>query len=162
MLSFQSEELLDSFQVKDNSFPKQTERDRKVIRNSSFFLQILQEALYNIAIDYFDKAKCWELAVPLVKELQKLYEQELYDYAKLTTLLVRWNAFFTHWLSEKRSISIEEYFRSRAFSSCLFPCCILWNGLFSAECKLKPFSSFLKNIFCREENSYSGDQILKD
>lgn len=46
-----------------------------------------KESLYLQIINYFDRGKCWEKAVPLLKELAVLYESKLYDYAKLRDTL---------------------------------------------------------------------------
>jgi hypothetical protein len=48
----------------------------------------LKERLYLNIIDYFDKGKCWEEGIPLIKELATFYEKSCYDYAKLSSILV--------------------------------------------------------------------------
>ena len=49
---------------------------------------IKKEHLYFKIIDYFDKGKCWEEGLPLFKELGEFYERRLFDYQKLSAVLV--------------------------------------------------------------------------
>ena len=46
-----------------------------------------KEQLYGQIIALFDKSKLWEYAVPLCKELCDLYENRIYDYHKLSSIL---------------------------------------------------------------------------
>lgn len=48
-----------------------------------------KEILYQSIIEYFDRGKCWEEGIPLLKELAVFYEKKLFDYQKLSTVLVR-------------------------------------------------------------------------
>lgn len=48
----------------------------------------LKERLYLRIIEYFDKGKCWEEGIPLIKELATFYEKSSFDYAKLSLILV--------------------------------------------------------------------------
>lgn len=48
----------------------------------------LKERLYLSIIEYFDKGKCWEEGIPLIKELATFYEKSSFDYAKLSSILV--------------------------------------------------------------------------
>lgn len=48
----------------------------------------LKERLYLSIIEYFDKGKCWEEGIPLIKELANFYEKSSFDYAKLSSILV--------------------------------------------------------------------------
>ena len=47
----------------------------------------LKERLYLSIIDLFDKGKCWEEGIPLIKELAAFYEKS-FDYAKLSSITV--------------------------------------------------------------------------
>jgi len=55
-------------------YPAQTARERKA-------------ALYAAIVDKFDRAQCWEAAIPLCQELAIQYEKELFDYPRLSALL---------------------------------------------------------------------------
>lgn len=48
----------------------------------------LKERLYLSIIEYFDRGKCWEEGIPLIKELTEQYEKTSFDYAKLSSILV--------------------------------------------------------------------------
>ncbi|XP_037945652.1 dedicator of cytokinesis protein 1-like isoform X2 [Teleopsis dalmanni] len=69
----------------------------------------LKEALYYEIIDYFDKGKMWECAIDMCKVLSQQYENEIYDYLKLSELLKKMAQFFEKILKELRHTS--EYFR---------------------------------------------------
>lgn len=47
-----------------------------------------KEALYLAIIDYFDKGKCWEEGIPLIEEMAQFYRTKIFDYQKLSSLLV--------------------------------------------------------------------------
>ncbi|KAG8233145.1 hypothetical protein J437_LFUL010375, partial [Ladona fulva] len=68
-----------------------------------------KEQLYHQIIHYFDRGKCWEKGIPLCKELAALYEQKLFDYAKLSMVLRTEAHFFDNILSQLRPE--PEYFR---------------------------------------------------
>ena len=51
-----------------------------------------KETLYKEAIRLFDQGKTWECGIRLCKELATLYETQLFDYEKLSHILVRINA----------------------------------------------------------------------
>lgn len=57
-------------------------------RNSILRLAFIQERLYLSVIDYFDKGKQWENAIELLELMRQQYQHVLFDYAKLSTLLV--------------------------------------------------------------------------
>ena len=57
-------------------YPEQTAHQRK-------------EQLYRDAIDLFDRGSNWEGGIPLCKQLARLYETDLFDYEKLSAMLVR-------------------------------------------------------------------------
>ena len=52
----------------------------------------LKENLYITIIEYFDRAKCWEEAIPLMKEMGEFYEKKIFDYFKWSHLLVSLNS----------------------------------------------------------------------
>lgn len=54
----------------------------------------LKECLYYDILDYFDKGKLWETGLALCKELTTQYENEVFDYIQLSTLLKRMAEFY--------------------------------------------------------------------
>lgn len=48
----------------------------------------LKENLFMTIIEYFDRGKCWEESIPLMKELAEFYEKKIFDYFKWSHLLV--------------------------------------------------------------------------
>lgn len=50
--------------------------------------------MYLKIIDYFEKDKQWEHAIPLCKELSDLYEKKVFDYAKLSGILRKQASLF--------------------------------------------------------------------
>lgn len=68
-----------------------------------------KESLYLTIIDYFDKGKCWEEGLPLIKELGEFYEKRLFDYQKLSSVLKQQARFLDNILTQLRAVS--EYFR---------------------------------------------------
>ncbi len=58
-----------------DKYPLQNERERK-------------EQLYMDAMLLFDRGKSWEHGIPLCQELAQLYEMEMFDYRKLSAILV--------------------------------------------------------------------------
>ncbi|XP_015108826.1 dedicator of cytokinesis protein 3 isoform X1 [Diachasma alloeum] len=80
----------------DHAHPQQPEWQRK-------------ELLYHQIIHYFDRGKCWEKGIPLCKELAVLYENRLYDYAKLSHILKMQAKFLDNILTQLRPE--PEYFR---------------------------------------------------
>ncbi|KAH8278766.1 hypothetical protein KR018_008948, partial [Drosophila ironensis] len=69
----------------------------------------LKEALYFDIVEYFDKGKQWECAIDMCKMLARQYEEETYEYKKLSDLLNRMAQFFDKIVAELRHSS--EYFR---------------------------------------------------
>ncbi|CAH2075479.1 unnamed protein product, partial [Iphiclides podalirius] len=67
-----------------------------------------KEALYNQVLEYFDRGKCWEKGLPLLRELGALYESQC-DYARLAHVLRRHAAFLDSALAQLRPE--PEYFR---------------------------------------------------
>ncbi|RWS11389.1 dedicator of cytokinesis protein 3-like isoform X2, partial [Dinothrombium tinctorium] len=68
-----------------------------------------KESLYLFIIDNFDKGKCWEEGIPLIKELSEFYETKLFDYYKLSSLLKTQARFLDNILTQLRPE--PEYFR---------------------------------------------------
>ncbi|KAL1116518.1 hypothetical protein AAG570_004990 [Ranatra chinensis] len=74
--------------------------------------------LYHSILSYFDKAKCWEKGIPLLKELAHVYEERLFDYEKLGEVLVTQARFYDSILRQLRPE--PEYFRV-GFYGATFP-----------------------------------------
>ncbi|KAM3961593.1 LOW QUALITY PROTEIN: dedicator of cytokinesis protein 3-like [Aphomia sociella] len=68
-----------------------------------------KEALYNQVLQYFDRGKCWEKGLPLLRELARLYEVRLCDYARLAHCLRSHATFLDSVLADLRPE--PEYFR---------------------------------------------------
>ncbi|KAI5645238.1 dock-like domain-containing protein [Phthorimaea operculella] len=68
-----------------------------------------KEAIYNQVLQYFDKGKCWEKGLPLLRELATLYEVKLCDYARLAHCLRTHATFLDSVLEQLRPE--PEYFR---------------------------------------------------
>ncbi|XP_039296231.1 LOW QUALITY PROTEIN: dedicator of cytokinesis protein 3 [Nilaparvata lugens] len=68
-----------------------------------------KEVLFHLIVKYFDRGKCWENGIPLLKELAELYEKRLYDYAKLGVALQTQARFYDNILHQLRPE--PEYFR---------------------------------------------------
>ncbi|RWS21943.1 dedicator of cytokinesis protein 3-like isoform X4, partial [Leptotrombidium deliense] len=77
-----------------------------------------KESLYLVIIDNFDKGKCWEEGIPLIKELAQFYETRLFDYYKLSTLLKTQAKFLDNILTQLRPE--PEYYRVGFYGPC-FP-----------------------------------------
>lgn len=82
--------------VADTHFPNLTECQVK-------------EKLYRQIINYFDKGKCWEKGIPLLKELATLYETQFFDYKALSDILKYQAKFYDNILTQLRPE--PEYFR---------------------------------------------------
>lgn len=78
----------------------------------------LKESLYNEIIEHFNKGKQWECAIDMCKELAQQYENEVYDYHKLSQIHMKMSQFYEKILKEMRHES--EYFRV-AFYGQKFP-----------------------------------------
>ncbi|XP_050668990.1 dedicator of cytokinesis protein 3-like [Leptidea sinapis] len=68
-----------------------------------------KEALYNQVLQYFDRGKCWEKGLPLLRELATLYEMKLCDYPRLAECLRTYATFLDSVMKELRPE--PEYFR---------------------------------------------------
>ncbi|XP_066246456.1 dedicator of cytokinesis protein 3 isoform X2 [Euwallacea similis] len=82
--------------VSDTNYPNHTECQVK-------------ELLYRQIINYFDKGKCWEKGIPLLKELANLYETIFFDYKQLSDILKCQAKFYDNILTQLRPE--PEYFR---------------------------------------------------
>uniref|UniRef100_A0AAR5PSM5 Dedicator of cytokinesis protein 3 n=1 Tax=Dendroctonus ponderosae TaxID=77166 RepID=A0AAR5PSM5_DENPD len=82
--------------VSDPNYPNHTECQVK-------------ELLYRQIINYFDKGKCWEKGIPLLKELANLYESLFFDYRQLSDILKCQAKFYDNILTLLRPE--PEYFR---------------------------------------------------
>ncbi|XP_030749885.1 dedicator of cytokinesis protein 3 isoform X2 [Sitophilus oryzae] len=69
----------------------------------------VKELLYRQIINYFDKGKCWEKGIPLLKELAELYETIFFDYKQLSDILKCQAKFYDNILTQLRPE--PEYFR---------------------------------------------------
>ena len=72
-----------------------------------------KEELYLKIVDYFEKGKQWEHAIPLCKELSKIYEEKVFDFDKLSAILKRQALLFEKVLSNSEdNLRLDpEYFR---------------------------------------------------
>lgn len=82
--------------VSDPNYPNHTECQVK-------------EILYRQIINYFDKGKCWEKGIPLLKELANLFETIFFDYKQLSDILKCQARFYDNILTQLRPE--PEYFR---------------------------------------------------
>lgn len=78
----------------------------------------LKESLYYEIIEHFNRGKQYECAIDMCKELAQQYENETYDYHKLSIIHLKISQFFEKILKELRPES--EYFRV-AFYGQKFP-----------------------------------------
>ncbi|XP_031549558.1 dedicator of cytokinesis protein 1-like [Actinia tenebrosa] len=69
----------------------------------------LKELLYKDIILYFDKGKSWEEAISMCKELAKQYEEQTFEYIKLSELLKQQAKFYDNIITQVRGE--PEYFR---------------------------------------------------
>ncbi|PSN51994.1 Dedicator of cytokinesis protein 1 [Blattella germanica] len=69
----------------------------------------LKEALYHTIIEYFDKGKMWECALTICKELVIQYEEEIFDYGHLSSLLKSMAGLYDNIIKQMRPE--PEYFR---------------------------------------------------
>lgn len=69
----------------------------------------LKDELYHKILELFDRGKMWECALDMCKELAKQYEEEVYDYAKLSETHQKMAGLYAKILNEMRHDC--EYFR---------------------------------------------------
>lgn len=69
----------------------------------------VKEKLYHLIVELFDKGKCWEKGIPLLKELATLYETQLFNYKALSEILKYQATFYDNILTQLRPE--PEYFR---------------------------------------------------
>jgi hypothetical protein len=72
----------------DSGIPELDTISKRLQLNTNIESEI-KEKLYWIICDLFGKAKFWELAIPLLKELCRHYETEKIDYEKLSHVMDR-------------------------------------------------------------------------
>lgn len=86
--------------ILSSRYPSQKEWQRK-------------EQLYQKIIEYFEKDKQWEFAIPMCKELAQIYEKQIFDYAKLAEILRKEAALFEKVISSSdEGLRFDpEYFR---------------------------------------------------
>eukprot|EP00105_Crassostrea_gigas_P042991 XP_019927139.1 PREDICTED: dedicator of cytokinesis protein 1 isoform X1 [Crassostrea gigas] len=111
----------------------------------------LKEYLYYDIISYFDKGKMWEKGIELTKELVHLYEEELYDYERLSVILKRQAELFACIIRELRPD--PEYFRvgyyGRGFPSFLQNKVFIYRG--KEYERLTDFNSRMQTLFPNAE-----------
>ncbi|KAI9254841.1 hypothetical protein BY458DRAFT_442545 [Sporodiniella umbellata] len=83
-------------EVSELHLPSQSSFDRK-------------ESLYMKMIGYLEEGNAWELCVELCKELAYQYENNVYDYAKMSSILKREAELFENMAKKERCFT--EYFR---------------------------------------------------
>ena len=72
-----------------------------------------KEELYLKIIYYLEKGKQWEHAIPLCKELSHIYEDKVFDYSKLSSILKRQASLYEKVISTSEdALRLDpEYFR---------------------------------------------------
>ena len=72
-----------------------------------------KEQLYLKIIEYFERDKQWEAAIPLCKELSHVYEKKVFDYEKLSDILRKEASLFEKVISSsEEGLRLDpEYFR---------------------------------------------------
>ena len=72
-----------------------------------------KEELYLKIIEYLEKGKQWEHAIPLCKELSHIYEHKVFDYSKLSSILKRQASLYEKVISTSEdTLRLDpEYFR---------------------------------------------------
>ena len=81
----------------------------------------LKEALYSDSIDYFDRGKMYECALGLCKELAQQYEEETFDYARLSALLTRMAKFYDNIIKVGSCLFFSPFSTFFPVSKLLFP-----------------------------------------
>ncbi|XP_052098499.1 dedicator of cytokinesis protein 1-like isoform X2 [Mytilus californianus] len=111
----------------------------------------LKEMLYYDIVGYFDKGKMWEKGIQLCKELAQLYEQELFDYERLSVILRRQADLYSHIISKLRPD--PEYFRvgyfGRGFPSYLQNKVFIYRG--KDYERLPDFNARMQTLFPNAE-----------
>ncbi|XP_062566377.1 dedicator of cytokinesis protein 1-like isoform X2 [Saccostrea cucullata] len=111
----------------------------------------LKESLYYDIISFYDKGKMWEKGIELTKELVHLYEEELFDYERLSVILKRQAELFACIIRELRPD--PEYFRvgyyGRGFPSFLQNKVFIYRG--KDYERLTDFNSRMQTLFPNAE-----------
>lgn len=110
----------------------------------------LKEALYLDSVDFFDRGKMWECALSLCKQLAQQYEEETFDYSRLSALLTRMATLYDNIIKLLRPE--PEYFRV-AFYGRGFPA-FLQNKIFVFRGKeYEHLSDFANRILLQFPNA---------
>lgn len=116
----------------------------------------LKEALYLDSVDLFDRGKMWECALSLCKELARQYEEETYDYGRLSALLNRMATLYDNIIHQLRPE--PEYFRV-AFYGRGFPA-FLQNKIFVFRGKeYERLSDFANRIMLQFPNAETMNRL---
>ena len=116
----------------------------------------LKEALYLDSVDLFDRGKMWECALCLCKELARQYEEETYDYGRLSALLTRMATLYDNIINQLRPE--PEYFRV-AFYGRGFPA-FLQNKIFVFRGKeYERLSDFANRIMLQFPNAETMNRL---
>ena len=116
----------------------------------------LKEALYLDSVDLFDRGKMWECALSLCKELAHQYEEETYDYGRLSALLTRMATLYDNIINQLRPE--PEYFRV-AFYGRGFPA-FLQNKIFVFRGKeYERLSDFSNRIMLQFPNAETMNRL---
>nr|XP_022344054.1 dedicator of cytokinesis protein 1-like isoform X2 [Crassostrea virginica] len=111
----------------------------------------LKEILYYDIVSFYDKGKMWEKGIELTKELVDLYEEELFDYERLSVILKRQAELFACIIRELRPD--PEYFRvgyyGRGFPSFLQNKVFIYRG--KEYERLTDFNSRMQTLFPNAE-----------
>lgn len=116
----------------------------------------LKEALYLDSVDLFDRGKMWECALSLCKELARQYEEETYEYGRLSALLIRKATLYDNIINQLRPE--PEYFRV-AFYGRGFPA-FLQNKIFVFRGKeYERLSDFANRIMLQFPNAETMNRL---
>lgn len=122
----------------------------------------LKEALYNDIIEYFRKGKMFECALERCQELVKQYEEEIFDYEKLSKLHSTMAVFYDEIMKQLRPES--EYFRvgyyGRGYPSFLQNKVFVYRG--KGYEKLADFTGKIMNAFPKAERISTLDEPGED
>ncbi|XP_052772351.1 dedicator of cytokinesis protein 1-like isoform X4 [Mya arenaria] len=113
--------------------------------------QELKEMLYHHVINYFEKGKMWEMGIELCQEIARIYENDLFDYEKLSFILRKQASLFENIMREMRPD--PEYFRvgyyGMGFPSFLQNKVLIYRG--KEYERLQDFSGRMQTLFPNAE-----------
>ncbi|XP_041370196.1 dedicator of cytokinesis protein 1-like isoform X4 [Gigantopelta aegis] len=119
--------------------------------SSSLSQRELKEKIYYDIISNLDKGKMWETGIEMCKELARMYEEELFDYKSLSTILKRQAELFDCIMNQMRPE--PEYFRvgyfGRGFPSFLQNKVYIYRG--KEYERLADFSARMQTLFPNAE-----------